>query len=137
MNTDKLKHKNITDTIIKCFYDVYNELGHGFLEAVYEEALAIVLGESGLTVERQKGINVFFRGRIVGEYRADILVADIIIIEVKAVQNINSSHVAQLINYLKATNIEVGLLLNFGNKPEFKRLLFDNNRKEAATDLHR
>lgn len=140
MNTDKLKHKDITDIIIKCFYEVYNELGHGFLEAVYDKALSIVLSENGLKVESQKGIDVFFRGHSIGEYRADLLVDDIIIIEVKAVQSINAAHVAQLINYLKATSIEVGLLLNFGNKPEFKRLLFDNNRKISdkvlATDIH-
>jgi GxxExxY protein len=124
-----LKYKKITDVILKAFYEVYNELGAGFLESVYEEALFIVLKELGLKVERQKGIKVYFRGIVIGEFRADMVVEEKIIVELKAVENLSSAHEAQLLNYLRATEIEVGLLLNFGKKPEFKRLIFDNSRK--------
>ena len=98
-----------------------NELGDGFLESVYENALYIVLTGYVLCVERQKGINVFFRGTIIGDFKTDLIVDKKVIIELKAVRALDSAHEAQLINYLKATNIEVGLLLNFGRKPEFKR----------------
>ena len=123
MNADKIKYKEITDIIIKSFYEVYNELGSGFLESVYEKALTIVLNENGLKARRQKEINVLFRSTVIGEFRADIVVNEKVIVEIKAVRNLNSAHESQLINYLKATNIEVGLLLNFGKKPEFKRFI--------------
>jgi len=125
----ELKHKDITDKILKGFYEVYNELGSGFLESVYEKALSIVLKNYELSVESQKPINVYFRSNVVGEFRADILVNGKIIVELKAVKAIIPEHEAQLINYLKATDIEIGLLLNFGNQPEFKRIAYDNNRK--------
>ena len=129
MNTDRLKHKEITDVILKSFYEVYNELGNGFLESVYENALYIVLKGYGLSVERQKDISVFFRDNIVGDFRADLMINGKVIIEIKAVRAFDPAHEAQLINYLKATNIEVGLLLNFGKKPEFKRFVYDNKIK--------
>ena len=132
MNTDSFKHKETTDIILKSFYEVYNELGDGFLESVYENALYIVLTGYGLCVERQKGINVFFRGTIIGDFKTDLIVDKKVIIELKAVRALDSAHEAQLINYLKATNIEVGLLLNFGRKPEFKRFVYDNKRKKSA-----
>ena len=109
-----------------------NELGDGFLESVYENALYIVLTGYGLHVERQKDISVFFRGSIVGYFKADLIVEEKVIIELKAVRTLDPAHEAQLINYLKATNIEVGLLLNFGRKPEFKRFVFDNKRKKIS-----
>ncbi len=125
-----LKYKEITDKILKGFYEVYNELGDGFLESVYENAFFIVLNGYGLAVERQKGISVNFRDKVIGEFKPDLIVEGKIIIELKAVRALDSAHEAQLINYLKATNIEVGLLLNFGRKPEFKRFIFNKERKK-------
>ena len=121
-----IKYKEITEKIIKAFYEVYNDLGHGFLESVYENALYILLLEYGLQVERQKEIAVYFRGKIVGFFKTDLVVENKVIIELKAVKCILPEHEAQLLNYLKATDIEVGLLLNFGKKPEFIRRIFDN-----------
>ncbi len=131
MDTDKhgFKHSEITDKIIKVFFEVYNELGHGFLESVYERSLEIALSSLGLKVCRQIQIPVWFRGQPVGDFTADMLVADCVLLELKAARTLDSSHQAQLLNYLRATEIEVGLLLNFGLKPEFKRLIFDNPRK--------
>ena len=129
MNTEKVKYKEITDVILKSFYEVYNELGDGFLESVYENALAIVLCGNGLNVERQKDISVFFRRVVIGNFKADLVVDEKVIVELKAVRSLDPTHEAQLINYLKATTIEVGLLLNFGRKPEFKRFVYDNVRK--------
>jgi len=131
MNTDKhgLRHSEITDKIIKVFFEVYNELGPGFLESVYERSLEIALNSLGLKVCRQIEIPVWFRGQRVGDFTADMLVEDCVLLELKAARALDSSHQAQLLNYLRATEIEVGLLLNFGLKPEFKRLLFDNPRK--------
>lgn len=123
-----LKYKEITDKIIKGYYEVYNELGDGFLESVYENAISIVLNEYGLAVERQKGKSVNFRDQVIGEFKPDLIIDGNIIIELKAVRVLDSAHEAQLINYLKATDIEVGLLLNFGRKPEFKRFIFNNKR---------
>ncbi|HRN42753.1 MAG TPA: GxxExxY protein [Vicingus sp.] len=122
----ELLHKDITDKIIKAFYEVYNELGYGFLEKVYENALLIELMAIGLSCEKQKKINVFYDGQLVGEYYADIVVNEIVIIELKAAETLCEEHEFQLINYLKATEIEVGLLLNFGKKPQFKRKIFKN-----------
>ena len=125
-----LKYKDVTDIILKSFYEVYNELGDGFLESVYENALFIVLSGYGLAVERQKSISVNFRNQVIGEFKPDLIVNGNIIIELKAVHTLDLAHEAQLINYLKATNIEVGLLLNFGRKPQFKRFIFNNKRKD-------
>ena len=98
----------------------------------YENALYIVLTRYDLSVERQKDISVFFRGNVIGDFKADLIVNEKVIVELKAVRTIDSTHEAQLINYLKATNIEVGLLLNFGRKPEFKRFVFNNKRKNIS-----
>ena len=125
----ELLHKNITDKIIKCFYEVYNILGYGFLEKVYESSLYNELISCGLSCERQKKIDVFYKGKLVGEYYADIISEEKVIIELKAAEAICEEHEFQLINYLKATNIEVGLLLNFGKKPEIRRKIFTNDRK--------
>jgi GxxExxY protein len=131
MDTDKhrFKHKDITDKIIRVFYEVYNELGHGFLESVYERSLEIALNSLDLKVLRQIEIPVWFRGKPVGDFTADMLIEGCVLLELKAARSLDSSHQAQLLNYLRATEIEVGLLLNFGLKPEFKRLIFDNPRK--------
>jgi GxxExxY protein len=118
-------HSDITDKIIKGFYEVYNELGDGFLESVYEKALSIVLNGYGLKVESQRSITVLFRNSIIGEFRADLFVNDAVIVELKAVKAIVPEHEAQVINYLKATGIEVALLMNFGRKPEFKRIVLE------------
>ncbi len=122
-------NQEITDKIIKCFYEVYNFLGYGFLEKVYENALYNELLQSNLHCERQKKIEVFYKESQVGEYYADIMVENKIILELKAAEAICEEHEFQLINYLKATNLEVGLLLNFGKKPEIKRKIFTNDRK--------
>lgn len=124
-----LIHRELTDRTIGVFYEVYNELGFGFLESVYEDAMAIALGEKGLSVERQKPIPVWFRGRSIGSFVADLIVERSIIIELKAVNRLIDTHIAQLMNYLRATEIEVGLVMNFGPSPEFKRRVFENNRK--------
>ena len=129
------KHKELTDTIIQAFYSVYNELGFGFLENVYQNALYFELLARGLHVEAQKGINVYYKTQLVGKYKADLLVDDLIIIELKAVEYLVKEHEFQLINYLKATDKEVGLLLNFGLKPEILRKIFDNERKNLRKSV--
>ena len=129
MKTD-LKHGLITDRILKVFYEVYNELGHGFLESVYHRSLVLALKSVGLNVSSRVSIPVWFRGTRVGRFEADILVEGCVLLELKAARMLDSSHRAQLLNYLRATEIEVGLLLNFGEKPEFKRVIFDNLKKK-------
>lgn len=124
-----LMHKEISKPILKIFYDVYNELGYGFLEKVYQNAMYFELKAQGYKVEAQKQIKVYFRNQLVGEFYADLLIENTIIVELKACEYLISSHIAQLINCLKSTQIEVGLLLNFGETPDFKRLVYTNNRK--------
>ncbi len=123
------KHSGVTDLIIKAFYTVYNTLGYGFLEKVYVNAMVIELGKLGLHAAHEVAIQVSYAGQIVGEYFADLVVANSVLVEVKAARTLAPEHEAQLLNYLKATPVEVGLLLNFGPKPEFKRKVFDNARK--------
>jgi GxxExxY protein len=123
-------HSHITEKIIKAFYTVYNTLGYGFLEKVYENALVIELEQMGLQVAQQQKIRVYYNGQPVGEYFADLVVNNVVIIELKAAEALREEHKAQLINYLKATDREVGLLLNFGQSPEFKRVIFTNDRKQ-------
>ena len=123
------KHTDITELIIKAFYKVYNALGYGFLEKVYRNALVIELRNLGLEVIPEACIRVYYEGEVVGEYFADLLVAGVVIVELKAMRSLLEEHEAQLLNYLKATPDEVGLLLNFGPKPEIKRKAFDNSRK--------
>lgn len=130
MNTD-LKHGLLTDKILRVFYDVYNELGHGFLESVYQRSFVLALRSVGLNVHSRVDIPVWFRGSQVGHFEADVLVENCVLLELKAVRTLDSSHRAQLVNYLRATEIEVGLLLNFGEKPEFKRVIFDNLKKKT------
>jgi GxxExxY protein len=123
------KHGDVTEKIIQAFYRVYNVLGHGFLEKVYRNALAIELRKMGLAVQTEWPVKVYYEGQQVGEYFADLLVEGRVIVELKAAEALCDEHHAQLLNYLKATQIEVGLLLNFGPKPEAKRKVFDNDKK--------
>jgi GxxExxY protein len=129
------KHSDITDKVIKAFYRVYNTLGYGFLEKVYENALYLELKNMGLNASVQVPINVFYNDSKVGCYFADILVENVVIIELKATERICEEHEFQLINYLKATEIEVGLLLNFGKKPEVKRKVYSNNIEDIIKSL--
>lgn len=122
-------HSELTGKIIKAFYNVYNELGYGFLEKVYERAMLVELKHQGLACQAQQPIIVFYEDVEVGEYYADILVEGTVILELKAAEGIREEHEAQLLNYLRATDMEVGLLLNFGKKPEHKRKLFENRLK--------
>jgi GxxExxY protein len=126
---DEYKHRELTDVIICCFYTVYNTLGFGFLEKVYENALMAELQNRGIAATAQSPISVFYGNRQVGEFFADILVENAVIIELKAVKTLVPEHEAQLLNYLKGTEIEVGLLLNFGPQPQVKRRCFENSRK--------
>ena len=123
------KHKDITELIIQAFYTVYNTLGYGFLEKVYQNALVIELRKLGLEVIPEACIKVYYNGQVVGEYFADLLVAGVVLVEIKAVRTLAPEHEAQLLNYLKATPYEVGLLLNFGPQPQIKRKVYDNERK--------
>jgi GxxExxY protein len=127
--TGNYKYAELTERIIKSFYRVYNILGYGFLEKVYENAMIIELQKNGLTVEPQSPIDVFYEEERIGIYFADIIVENKVIVELKACEELSPTHEAQLTNYLRATEIEVGLLLNFGKKPEVKRRVFDNERK--------
>lgn len=130
----ELKHRDLTEKILQAFFKkVYARLGYGFLEKVYENAMAIELRKMGLQVEQQHKILVYYDGEIVGEYFADLLVEGKVIVELKAAQAVAKEHEAQLLNYLRATPYEVGLLLNFGPKPSFARKAFDNNRKVSMT----
>ncbi len=128
-------HSDITSTIIKAYYNVYNKLGYGFLEKVYENALIIELNKLGLECEKQKSIEVFYDTINVGQYFADIIVNGCVIVELKAAEGLIEEHEAQLVNYLRATNIEVGLLLNFGREAEFKRKAFSNQYKNHNLSL--
>ncbi len=112
-----LKHFHVTEKILRAFYGVYRELGHGFLESVYQSAFVIAARDLGLRIEEQVPIPVFFRGHNVGDFRADVLVEGVVLVELKAVKALDNAHMAQIMNYLKATNIELGMLLNFGPKP--------------------
>lgn len=125
----ELLHKDITDKVLKVFYTVYNVLGYGFLEKVYINAMCLELMRLGLQVIKHQHIKVYYDGYEVGEYFADLLVEGLVVIELKAAECVVEQHEQQLLNYLKATDREVGLLLNFRNKPEFKRKIFQNINK--------
>ena len=132
--TTVLKHSAITDKILQAFYKkVYHTLGYGSLEKVYENAMAVELRRMNLKVEQQSKIDVYYEGVVVGEYFADLLVDDAVIVELKVAKSISDDNEAQLLNYLRATPYEVGLLLNFGPKPDFRRKAFDNARKTSIT----
>jgi len=124
-----LINSETTHLIVKAYYNVYNKLGYGFLERVYENAMMIELDKVGLIAEQQKLIEVYYADELVGNYFSDILVDNKVIVELKAAKRLTKKHNIQLLNYLKATNIEVGLLLNFGKKPSFKRQIFQNSYK--------
>ncbi|MCB2218939.1 MAG: GxxExxY protein [Bacteroidetes bacterium] len=128
----EFKHKDITDKIIRAFYNVYNTLGYGFLEKVYENSMLLELTEMGLSVQKQYPIDVYYKEKLVGSYFADLMVEEKVIVELKAAESICEEHEFQLINYLKATEIEIGLLLNFGKEPQFKRKIFTNNPRSSA-----
>ena len=138
MNADKqekeFKHKELTAKIIEVFYRVYNKLGYGFLEKVYENAMMIEFKREGIPAKAQAPIKVYYDEEIIGEYTADIFVDDKIIVEIKAIKKLAEENEAQLLNYLRATDIEVGLLFNFGTNPEVKRKAFDNCRKKDLTN---
>ncbi len=124
-------HREITEKIIYAFYKINNSLGYGFLEKVYENAMAIELRKMGLKVIQQKQIVVRYNDQVVGKYEADLIVSDMVIVETKAKESLREEHEAQLINYLKATDIEVGLLLNFGKKAKFKRKIFTKDKSSV------
>jgi GxxExxY protein len=125
----KYKHSELTDRVIGVFYEVYNELGFGFLESVYRNSLRIALLERGLTVEQEVPVTVLFHGKNVGDFRGDLVVNGTILLELKTAENIVAAHESQVLNYLRSTAIELGIILNFGPKPQVRRLLLDNSGK--------
>jgi GxxExxY protein len=133
-NTDQKrllgKHAELTERVIGVFYDVYNELGFGFLESVYREAMRIALTQTGLVVKTEVPVPVSFRGVVVGVFRADLIVNDCLLVELKAAEQIVRQHESQTMHYLRATSIEVALLMNFGVSPRFKRFVLDNELKK-------
>jgi GxxExxY protein len=129
-------HFDLCKTIIGGFYEVYNQLGRGFLESVYERSLAITLSAAGLRVQQQFPVIVLFRNELVGRFRADLMVNDAVLIEIKTSKRLHFWHKAQLINVLKATSVEVGLLLNFGHEAEFQRIIYENRRKQRNQLIH-
>jgi GxxExxY protein len=128
-NEHERKHWDLCHDIVGIFYAVHKELGFGFLEAVYEEALLIALTEAGFSVRQQVPTPIWFRGRRIGDYKADLIVNAAVLLELKAARTLEPSWEAQVLNYLRATDVEVCLLLNFGPKAQFKRYVFDNIRK--------
>lgn len=125
------KHSELTEMIIGVFYEVYNDLGFGFLESVYRNSLRLALLEKGLSVEQEVAVSVFFRGHNVGDFRADLVVNKAILVELKTAEQIVAAHESQVLNYLRSTALELGLVLNFGPKPQVRRLLLDNSRKHT------
>jgi GxxExxY protein len=124
-----LKHAALTELLIGTFFTVYNELGHGFLESVYEQAFSMVLGEKGVFFQRQIAVPVWFHNQQIGEFRADLLVDSKVLIELKTGRDIELAWEKQILNYLRATDVEVGLLFNFGPTAQFRRYAFENTRK--------
>jgi GxxExxY protein len=123
-------HQELTKSIIGIYYDVYNELGYGFLEKVYHRAMIIELNKNGYEVEHEKKIEVFYKNEVVGIYIPDLIINKAVILELKCVEYLIEAHENQLINYLKATDCEVGLVLNFGKDPQFRRKIFTNDLKK-------
>jgi GxxExxY protein len=124
-----IEDEELTGKIIKTFYKVYNTLGYGFIESIYHNAMIIELVEQGLAIETEKPITVFYEGKVVGTFSADLVIESRVIVELKAKERLIAAYEAQLVNYLRATEIEIGLLLNFGKTPEFKRKFFSNKNK--------
>lgn len=127
-----LLHYDITDKILRVYYDVRAELGHGFLEQVYHRAMAIALVEQGLDVHTEAPLAVWFRGRQIARFSVDLVVQGLVLVEVKAFHELEARHKAQMLNYLRASDFEVGLILNFTHKAEFERLVFGNQRKTRS-----
>ena len=123
-------HQELTKSIIGIYYNVYNELGFGFLEKVYHKSLLIELKRNGYKIDSEKKVNVYYKNEIVGEYIPDIIINDSVIVELKCVEYLSDVHENQLLNYLKATDCEVGLILNFGKDPQFIRKIFTNDLKK-------
>jgi len=119
-----MKHQEVTSKVIECAFRVHSTLGFGFLEAVYHNALLIELNNAGLNAEKEKKIQVFYNTQLVGDYAADIVVEDKVILELKSIKELHDAHSAQLVNYLKATGIEVGLLINFGESVQIRRKVY-------------
>lgn len=130
-----LKHHDLTEKLIGIFYAIYNELGHGFLESVYEQALSAALAESGLFFQRQMAVPVFFHGQEIGDFLADLLVEGKVIVELKTGREIEPAWEKRLLNYLRGTQIEVGMLFNFGPSAQFKRYVFENERKNPSKSV--
>jgi GxxExxY protein len=126
-----MKHEALTEKIIGVFYRVYKELGHGFLESVYQEAMAISLSEAGLSVTRQLAVPIWYHGKRIGDFKADLVVNNLVLLELKALKRLEQAHEAQTLNYLRATEFEVALLLNFGPSSQLKRFVFDNDKKAS------
>ena len=133
MADENYKHSEITDQIIKAFYSVYNTLGYGFLEKVYENAMLIELKKMGLNAIAQHPVKVYYDNQQISVYFADLLVENCVIVELKTADGIATENEAQLVNYLKATEIEVGLVMNFGKKAQFKKKAFSNEYKDSKT----
>jgi GxxExxY protein len=127
------RHSELTGKILGAFFELHKELGFGFSEKVYESGLEVLLTELALIVERQKDIFVYFHGKIIGEYKADLIVNGVVLLEIKSVEKLIDAHDAQLLNYLNATEFEVRLLLNFGRQAEFRRKIYDNPRKGSLS----
>jgi len=127
------KHSDLTGKVLGAFFQIHKEMGFGFSEKVYESALEVLLKEPGMDPERQKEIFVYYHGKVVGEYKADIIVNKVVLLEIKSVEKLIDAHDAQSLNYLKSTEFEVGLLLNFGRQAEFHRKIYDNSRKGSLS----
>ncbi len=134
-NNTNYQHSELTSEIIKSAYFVHDYLGFGFLESVYEKALEVRLLQQGYDVKRQQPVKVYFEGEEVGDFRADLIVDDLVIVELKAVENLHKIYEVQLVNYLRSTEIEVGLLINFGEELKIKRRMFSNERKKAGNRI--
>jgi GxxExxY protein len=140
MNTDntaqdsglQFRYRDITRRIVGVFFEVYGELGYGFLESIYRAAMTLALREAGLQVHPEFALHARFRGRAIGAFRADLLIEDVVLVELKAARGIDSAHIAQLLNYLRCTSLETGLILNFGPRPQIRRLIFTNDRKSRV-----
>jgi GxxExxY protein len=127
-------HADLSGRVLKVFYEVYNELGGGFLESVYHAGLTMALTQAGLRVAAEVPVPVYFRGVQIGDFRADLVVEEILLLELKAVAALDRAHEGQLLHYLRATRYEVGLLLNFGPRPQFKRFVLENGNKQIRVD---
>jgi GxxExxY protein len=125
-------HAEITEKVIGVFFEVYNELGGGFLESVYQQALRIALMQAGLLVAVEVPVPVYFRGEVVGNFRADVVVNECVLLELKAISGFDAGHDGQVLHYLRATGFEVGLLLNFGPKPQFRRFILEEEKKRSV-----